>query len=165
MVEPDQNFVAAARSPSSSITPSVSSPIAPSIAPDLSWAAGDFSTAAENMRRLAGEIAEMSLTSLEQAKRLIEDVRDARDMDDLMAIQAKYMTALFEAFAERSCRLSSFFAELPREVTQASCDMVEASVEAAQDAAEVAANSIAVAAASQEVAQAGLTSRASMPPT
>lgn len=148
MVEPDQNFAAAVRSAGSHIMP----PIAPSMASGLSWGAGDFPAAAENMRWLAGEIAEMSLTSLEQAKRLIEDVRDARHMDDLMAIQAKYMTALFETFAERSRRLGLFLAELPQEMTQASCDMVEASVEAAQDAAEVAANSITAAAAASQTA-------------
>lgn len=117
MVEPDRNFAAS----------------------NMSWAAGDFPAAAENMRRLAGEIAEMSLTSLDQAKRLIEEVRDARDMDELMAIQAKYMTTLFESFAERSRRISTFLAEVPREMTQAGQDMVEAGVEAAKEAAEIAA--------------------------
>ncbi|MGB8277432.1 MAG: phasin family protein [Methylovirgula sp.] len=148
MVERDRNTEDAAPSMAARGAQNVS----PNISPNISRGAGDFPAAAENMRWLAGEIAEMSLTSLEQAKRLIEDVRDARHMDDLMAIQAKYMRALFETFAERSRRLGLFLAELPQEVTQASCDMVEASVEAAQDAAEVAANSIAVAAAASQTA-------------
>ncbi|HTJ02658.1 MAG TPA: phasin family protein [Methylovirgula sp.] len=120
-------------------------PLVSPLTAQLAFAGGDFPAAAENMRRLACEIAGMSVLSLEQARSLIEDMRDARQMDDLVAIQAKYVTAMFQTFADGSRRMSSLLADLPRDMTQASRDMLEASVQAAQNVADVAATTLAAA--------------------
>lgn len=139
MTEPDRSLAAAMADPRKM-------GFAPPLAPSLPWVAGDFPAARENMRRVAGEIAEMSANSLEQARSLIEELRDARQFDEMIAIQTKHMTALFKTFADGSRRIGSVLAELPREATQAGYEIVEASVEVAQEAAEVAANSLAAAA-------------------
>lgn len=120
-------------------------PLVSPLTAQLAFVGGDFPAAAENMRRLAGEIAGMSALSLEQARSLIEDMRDARQMDDLIAIQAKYVTTMFQTFADSSRRIGSLLADLPRDMTQASRDMVEASMQAAQNVADVAATTLAAA--------------------
>lgn len=128
-------------------------PLVSPLSAQLAFAGGDFPAATENMRRLAGELAGISASSLEQTRRLIEDVRDARQMDDFVAIQAKYVTAMFQSFAEGSHRIGSLLADLPRDVTQSSCDMFEASMLAAQNVADVAATTLAAANVVSEFAQ------------
>ncbi len=118
-------------------------PLVSPLTAQLAFVNGDFPAAAENMRRLAGEIAGMSASSLAQTRSLIEDMRDARQMDDLVTLQAKYVAAMLQSFAEGSRLIGSLLADLPRDVTQASCDMLEASVQAAQNVADVAVTTLA----------------------
>jgi hypothetical protein len=120
-------------------------PLVSPLTAQLAFAGGDFPVAAENMRRLAGEIAGMSAVSLEQTRGLIEDVRAARQMDDLVAIQAKYVASMFQSFAEGSRRMGLLLADWPRDVTQASRDMFEASMQAAHNVADVTATALAAA--------------------
>lgn len=134
MVEPDQNYAAASGRERFSHS---------AVAAGIAWGAGDFFAAVDTLRELTGDIAGVSLASLEQTKQLIEDVREARHIDDLMDIQARYLTSWFQTLAEQSHRIGSFLVEVPRDMTQASRDMVEASIEAAQDIAGVTASGLA----------------------
>ncbi|MGO9134837.1 MAG: phasin family protein [Methylovirgula sp.] len=136
----EQSFAAGATS-DPHIVPTLVSPMTSQFA----LVAGDFPAAAENMRRLAGTFADLSATSLERTRCLFEDVRGARHMNDLVAIQAKYVTAMLQSFTEGSRRIGSLLADLPRDMTQASCDMFEASVEAAHDVADIATTTLAAA--------------------
>jgi hypothetical protein len=149
IAEPDQNIAAAGdrglhakRVSTSNFDHSTAFPHS-AVAAGIAWGGGDFSVAADNLRELTEEIAEISLASLEQTKQMIADVRDARHIDDLVAIQTRYLTSWFQTLAEQSQRLGSFFAAVPRDATLASRELVEASVEVAQDMTVVAASGLA----------------------
>lgn len=136
MIEPDGNvaFNHQAASRRSAVAPMV-------------WEAGNFSSAANNLRELTGDMAGASLASLEHTRRMIEDVQGARRIDDLLVIQARYLTSLCQTLAEQSHRFGYYLAEVPRDVSQASRDFVEATVEAMQDMSVVTASSLAATAA------------------
>jgi hypothetical protein len=72
-----------------------------------------FSTAARNIQAFAEEIGRVSRTSFEQNAKLIDDLRSARDIEDIFAIQTKFMTGLFETFNEHVRMMMSHMAELP----------------------------------------------------
>ena len=136
----EQSFAADATS-----DPHIVPPLVSPMTSQFAFVAGDFPAAAENMRRLAGAFADLSATSLEQTRCLFVDVRDAQHVNDLVAIQAKYVTAMFRSFTEGSRRIGSLLADLPRDMSQASRDMFEAGVEAARDVADVTTTTLAAA--------------------
>ena len=103
------------------------------VASGMVWEASNFSAAANNLRELTGDLADASLASLEHTRRMIEDVQGARRIDDLLVIQARYLTSLCQTLAEQSHRFGYYLAEVPRDVSEASRDLVEATVEAMQD--------------------------------
>lgn len=113
------------------------------VAPGMLWEPGNFSAAANNLRELTGDLADASLASLEHTRRMIEDVQGARRIDDLLVIQARYLTSLCQTLAEQSHRFGYYLAEVPRDVSEASRDLVEATVEAMQDVSVVTASGLA----------------------
>lgn len=135
-------------------TSATSDTVRPLVSPltsQIAFAGGDFPAATQNIRRLAEEIAGLSANSLERTRSLIEHMRDAQQMDELVAIQSKFVTAMFQSFTEGSRRISSLLADWPRDVTQAGCDMFEAGVEAAQNVADVTATALAAANVASEM--------------
>jgi hypothetical protein len=79
----------------------------------IDLAATGFSTAARNIQAFAEEFGRVSRTSFAQNTKLIDDLRSARDIEDVFAIQTKFMTDMFEAFNEHVRLMMSHMADVP----------------------------------------------------
>ena len=78
----------------------------------LDWSAGGYSVAAKTLQRLAEDISNISAVNFERNARLVEDLRGARTVEDLVSIQTKFMAAMFEAFNENVRLMGSRLADL-----------------------------------------------------
>lgn len=78
----------------------------------LDWSAGGYSVAAKTLQRLAEDISNISAVNFERNARLVEDLRGARTVEDLVTIQTKFMAAMFEAFNENVRLMGSRLADL-----------------------------------------------------
>lgn len=146
MIEPDGNFAFESDGGSRARAPEPDRHATfrrSTVAPVTAWEAGNLSAAANNLRELTSDMAGVSLASLEHTRQMIEDVQGARRIDDLLVIQARYLTSLCQTLAEQSHRFGYYLAEVPRDVSEASRDLVEATVEAMQDMSVVTASSLA----------------------
>jgi hypothetical protein len=78
--------------------------------PKIDVATG-FSAAAQSFQAFADEIDRISQLSFAQNAKLIQDLTNARDIGDLLAIQTKFAAGLFETFQEQFKLLMSRMAE------------------------------------------------------
>lgn len=76
-----------------------------------------FSAALRNFHSVAEEIGRISRSSFAQNAKLIDDLSAARDMSDVVAIQTKFVTGMFETFNEQVRLLMSQMAEIPGNVS------------------------------------------------
>ena len=76
------------------------------------WTATGFAAIVRNMQTFTDEISRLSRVSFAQNAKLIDELSAARDMSDLVAIQAKFMTGVFERFNEQF-RLMAQMVEVP----------------------------------------------------
>jgi hypothetical protein len=125
--------------------------------------ANDFSAVMQNFQVVAEEIGRISRTSFEQNAKLIEELSGARDMGDVVAIQKKFMTGMFEAFNENVRLMMSRMAHVPAGMTEfaetwhetgadlardsekasaAGEDMLQAGADCAQEAAQSGAEAV-----------------------
>ncbi len=72
-----------------------------------------FSAAVRNFHAFAEEVGRVSRISFEQNAELIDALGAARDVGDIVAIQTKFMTGVFEAFNEQFKLMMSHMAEFP----------------------------------------------------
>jgi hypothetical protein len=105
--------------------------------PDLSVAAGGLPTASKALQVFVEELARITQQNFEQTTQIMEDLKSARDIGDLLAIQTKFVQETFETFSERLHRMSALMADLPTEFTQIGKDVAYAGAKVAQDAASV----------------------------
>lgn len=70
-----------------------------------------FSAAVQSFQAFADEIGRISQLSFAQNAKLIEDLTNARDIGDLLAIQTKFAAGSFETFQEQFKLLMSRMAE------------------------------------------------------
>lgn len=66
----------------------------------LDWSVGGYSVAAKTLQGLAEDIKALSAANFERNIKLVEDLRGARTIEDLVSIQTKFMAGMFEAFNE-----------------------------------------------------------------
>jgi hypothetical protein len=86
--------------------------------PDLSAAASGFSTASRAMQVFSEELALITQQNLEQTMKVMEELKAARGMSDLLAIQTKFVQDTFETFRKRLHRMSALMADFPNELGQ-----------------------------------------------
>jgi energy-coupling factor transporter transmembrane protein EcfT len=100
----------------------------------IDWTAGGFAKATRNFQAFAEEIAQISSASFAQSAKLIDELKSARDIGDIVAIQTKFMTGMFETFNEQvramMFRMSDFSTGMGKSVE----DLTQAGVEAAHEA-------------------------------
>lgn len=81
-------------------------------------AANSVSAASKNLQAFASEIAEMSRESLEHATNTMEQLRNARGMSEILAIQTSFVRESFEHIARHTRKFSELLAALPIEMTK-----------------------------------------------
>jgi len=78
----------------------------------LDWSVGGYSVAAKTLQLLAEDISSISAANFERNAKLVEDLRGARTVEDLVSIQTKFMASMFEAFNENVRLMGSRLADL-----------------------------------------------------
>ena len=85
----------------------------------LDWSAGGYSVAAKSLQLLAEDISNISAANFERNAKLIDDLRGARTVEDLVSIQTKFMAGMFEAFNDHVRLMGSRMAELRNGIVDA----------------------------------------------
>jgi hypothetical protein len=95
----------------------------------LDMAATGFTTATKNMQALASEMAQMSRHSFEQTTKVMDKLRNARTLEEVVAIQAEFWRDSLETFAEQAQRLGGLLAGLPLEMAKSTQEVMEKAAE------------------------------------
>ena len=101
------------------------------VASGTEWATETWSVASKNMQAFAGELAQMSKKSIEQASTTMEKLRDAKSLEDLMSIQTTFMREAMESATQRTRRLGEMMTTLPLEITRAYQDAMHRATDTA----------------------------------
>ena len=99
-------------------------------------AASAINAASKNMQAIAGEIFELSKQSFELTTQTLEKLRNARGVDDVVAIQTDFMKEAFERAAQNARKFSELIATFPVEITKSYQDVWLKSVGDATKATE-----------------------------
>jgi len=110
--------------------------------PTPGFGSAGVSAASKTLQVFIEELSQLTQKNLEQTTKVMEDLRGARNMGDLLSIQSKFVQQTFDAFNERLRRMSVLMAELPAEFAQVQKNMAEAGNEAAQNAAKAVSKTI-----------------------
>ena len=94
----------------------------------LDWSTGSCSVATRSLQLLAEDISNVSAANFERNAKLIDDLRNARTVEDLVSIQTKFMAGMFEAFNDHVRLMGSRMAELRNGVVDATRSMPAPSV-------------------------------------
>lgn len=78
----------------------------------LDWSTGGYSVAAKSLQLLAEDISNISAANFERNAKLIDDLRGARTVEDLVSVQTKFMATMFEAFNDHVRLMGTRMAEL-----------------------------------------------------
>lgn len=106
----------------------------------IDWATSGFAAAARNIQVFAEEIAHISRVSFTQNAKLIDELSHARDIGDIVTIQTKFMTGMFDTFNDQVRAMMSRMTDLPAGIGKEAEDLAQVGVEAAHSAAAVAQN-------------------------
>lgn len=99
-------------------------------APGLGAAATGVTAASKTMQVFIDELSQLTQKNFEQTTKVMEDLRNARSMGDLLSIQSKFVQDTFEGFNERLRRMSTLMAQLPTEFAQAGQQAMQETQEA-----------------------------------
>lgn len=80
--------------------------------PALDWSTSSYSTAAKSLQLLAEDITNISAANFERNAKLIDDLRNARSVEDFVSIQTKFMAGMVEAFNDNVRLMGTRMAEL-----------------------------------------------------
>jgi len=86
----------------------------------LDWSTGGYSVAAKSLQLLAEDISNISAANFERNAKLIDDLRGARTVEDLVSVQTKFMATMFEAFNDHVRLMGTRMAELRNGIIDAS---------------------------------------------
>jgi hypothetical protein len=103
-----------------------------------------LNTTSKNMQAIAGEIFDISKQSFEHTTQTIEKLRNARGMDEVVAIQTDFIKEAFEHAAQHARKFSELMGAFPASLTKTYQDAwfksldntVKATESAGQTAAE-----------------------------
>ena len=83
--------------------------------PGADAAMNSMSTAAKSLQSFASEVQRMSKDSMTQTSEMMEKLRGAKSMEDLVGIQTNYMQQSFSQYADYTRRLSELMMAVPME--------------------------------------------------
>ncbi|HUI20820.1 MAG TPA: phasin family protein [Methylocella sp.] len=101
-------------------------------------AADAMNSMSKNIQAIAGEIFEISKQSFEHTTRAMEELRQARGMDEVLTIQMKFVREALEHAAQHTRKFSELMTVFPAEMTKTYQDMWRKSVNSAVKATETA---------------------------
>ncbi len=83
--------------------------------PGSEAAMNSMSTTARSLQSFASEVQRMSKDSMTQTTEMMEKLRGAKSMEDLVSIQTNYMQQSFSHYADYTRRLSEMMMAMPME--------------------------------------------------
>ncbi len=92
----------------------------PRNAPGMDAALGGFSTGAKSLQTFASEMQRMAKDSMDQTTQLMENLRGAKSMEDVISIQTSFMQKGFASYADNTRRFSELMMTLPMELAKQS---------------------------------------------
>lgn len=78
----------------------------------LDWSTSGYSAAAKSLQLLAEDVTNIAAANFERNAKLIDDLRGARTVEDLVSIQTKFMAGMFETFNDHVRLMGARMAEL-----------------------------------------------------
>jgi len=88
--------------------------------PGADAAMSGYSAATKSLQTLASEVQRMSKEAMEQTTQLMEKLRGARTMEEVVSIQTSFLQKSFSNYAEYTRRFSELMLTLPMELARQS---------------------------------------------
>jgi len=104
----------------------------------IDLAASGLAAAARNLQVFTEEIGRISRLSFAQNAKLIDELSAARDIGDIVAIQTKFMTGMFETFHEQVRLMMSRLADHAAGMTDLAAKLSETGVDTVESAEQAA---------------------------
>jgi hypothetical protein len=87
-------------------------------APAMDQALGGFSAASKSIQTFSSEIARMSKESVDHTTQLVEKLRSAKTLEDVVSIQTSFMQQSFSNYADYTRRFGELLTMLPLELAK-----------------------------------------------
>jgi phasin family protein len=105
-----------------------------------------FNATSKNLQAIASEIFDISKQSLEHATQTLEKLRNARGIDEVVAIQTSFVKETFEHAVKHAQKFNEFLTSFPAEITKTYQDAwlnsVNSTVKATETASQTAVENI-----------------------
>lgn len=83
-------------------------------------ALGGFGLATKSIQTFATEVARLSKESVDETTQLVEKLRSAKTIEDVVSIQTSYVQQSFSKYADYTRRIGELFTALPLEIAKQS---------------------------------------------
>lgn len=103
-------------------------------APGYDSAMNSLSAASKSLHTFSSEVQRMNKESFDKTSQLMEKLRSAKTMEDVLAIQTSFMQQSFAMSAEYTRRFSELMIALPMELARNSRDAFQKGSDAVQQA-------------------------------
>ena len=80
--------------------------------------AGGYATGTKTLQSFASEVQRMSKDTMEQTTALMEQLRNAKSMEEVISIQTTFLKRSFSTYAENTRRFSELMMTLPMELAR-----------------------------------------------
>ncbi len=108
--------------------------------PGYDSAAGNYSTMTKSMQDFASEMQRMSKDAMDQTTQVMEKLRGARTVEEVVSIQTGFMQTSFSNYADFTRRFSEMVMSVPMELMKNNRTAVQQGADAMTKAGEEAAS-------------------------
>ena len=105
-------------------------------APGVETAMAGFTNASKSMQTFASEIARMSKESMDHTAQLVEKLRGAKTIEEVVSIQTSFMQQSFSNYADYTRRFGELVTMLPLEMAKQARTAMQKGTEAVAKSAE-----------------------------
>lgn len=99
-------------------------------APGYDAAMNSFGTASKSLQEFASDIQRMGKESMEKTTQMMDKIRAAKTMEDVLAVQTSFMQQSFAMSSEYTRRFGELMLTLPMEMARNSRDAFQKGTEA-----------------------------------
>lgn len=105
-------------------------------APGYDTAVNSFGAASKSLQDFANEVQRMGKDSYEKTTQMMEKLRGAKTMEDVLSVQSSFMQQSFAMSSEYTRRFGELMMALPMEMARNSRDAFQKGTDAMQKAGE-----------------------------
>jgi phasin family protein len=103
---------------------------------DAGDALGGFGVASKSIQTFASEVARLSKETVDETTHLVEKLRGAKTLEEVVSIQTSYVQQSFSKYADYTRRIGELFTSLPLEIAKKSHSALQKTAEAVTKATE-----------------------------